>query len=163
MLICQHNADIHCSHLNSDEEYNWSSISAAYPNLELPVFITRQCQSALQCTFTIIADPQCRQGKQLQAYTLVQQNLQNGASPLCIIVCGAAGTGKSYLIYCLRLLLKDKVHVAAPTAVAAFNIVGHTLYSLLSLPTKGEFKDLQGEQLHHMQESLASMEYRIID
>ena len=164
MLICQHNADIHCSHLNSDEEYNWSTISAAYPNLEeLPVFITRQRQSAPQRTFTTIADPQCLQGKQLQAYTLVQQHLQNGASPLRIIVCGTAGTGKSYLIHCLRLLLKDKVRVAAPTGVAAFNIDGHTLHSLLNLPTKGEFKDLQGEQLHHMQESLANMEYLIID
>ena len=93
----------------------------------------------------------------------MQQHLQNGASPLRIIVCGTAGTGKSYLIHCLRLLLKDKVRVAAPTGVAAFNIDGHTLHSLLNLPTKGEFKDLQGEQLHHMQESLANMEYLIID
>ena len=164
MLICQHNVDIHCPHSNCDEEFNWSSISAAYPNIEeLPVFITRQRQSAPQHTFTTIADPQCLQGKQLQAYTLVQQHLENGASPLRIIVSGTAGTGKSYLIHCLRLLLKDKVRVAAPTGVAAFNIDGHTLHSLLSLPTKGDFKDLQGEQLHQIQQSLATMEYLIID
>ena len=55
------------------------------------------------------------------------------------------------------------MHVAAPTGVAAFNIEGHTLHSLLSLPVKGDFKELQGEQLHQMQQSLADMEYLIID
>ena len=67
------------------------------------------------------------------------------------------------LIHCVGLLLKDKVRVAGPTGVAAFNINGHTLHSLLRMPTKGEFEYLQGEQLHHMQQSLANMEYLIID
>ena len=64
---------------------------------------------------------------------------------------GTARTGKSYLINCLRLLLGDILRVAAPTGVAAFIISGHTLHSLLSLPTKGEFKDLEGERLHNLQ------------
>ena len=34
---------------------------------------------------------------------------------------------------------------------------------LLSLPTKGEFKDLEGEHLSRIQQSLAGMEYLIID
>ena len=55
------------------------------------------------------------------------------------------------------------MHVAAPTGVAAFNIEGHTLHSLFSLPTKGDFKDLEGERLHKMQQSLANMKYLIID
>ena len=37
-----------------------------------------------------------------------------------------------------------KVRVTAPTSVAAFNVHGCTLHSLLQLPTKGDFKDLQG-------------------
>ena len=80
-----------------------------------------------------------------------------------MIVSGTAGTGKSYLIKCLRLLLNERVRVAAPTGVAAFNIEGHTLHSLFSLPTKGDFKNLQGERLHKMQQSLADMKYLIID
>ena len=40
------------------------------------------------------------------------------------------------------------------------NIEGHTLQSL---PVKGDFKDLQEERLHDMQQSLADMEYLIID
>ena len=83
--------------------------------------------------------------------------------PLRMIVSGTAGTGKTYLIHCIRLLLRDSVRVAAPTGVAAFNIDGHTLHSLLSLPTKGEYKDLEGERLHCMQQSLAGMRYLVID
>ena len=71
--------------------------------------------------------------------------------------------GKTYLIHCIRLLLGDRVRVATPTGVAAYNIDGHTLHSLLHLPTKGEFEDLEGERLHHMQQSLARMRYLVID
>lgn len=83
--------------------------------------------------------------------------------PLRMIVSGTAGTGKSYLINCLRLLLGDKVCVAAPTGVAGFNIDGPTLHTCLDLPTKGDFKDLEGERLHRIQQKLASLRYVIID
>ena len=68
----------------------------------------------------------------------------NDPTPLHMVVSGTAGTGKSYLIHCFILFLQDKVRVVALTGVAAFNIDDNTLHSLLSLPTKGEFKDLQG-------------------
>ena len=55
-----------------------------------------------------------------------------------------AGTGKSFIINCLKLLLGDKLHVCAPTGVASYNIEGSTLHSLFSLPTKGDFKNLEG-------------------
>ena len=56
-----------------------------------------------------------------------------------------------------------RVRVAAPTGVAAFNIDGHTVHSLLNLPSKADFKDLEGEYLHQMQQSLANMQYLFID
>ena len=80
-----------------------------------------------------------------------------------MIVSRTSGTGKSYLIHCLRLLLQCQLVVAAPTGVAAFNIDGHTLHSLLSLPTKGEFKDVEGERLTKLQQSFAQVKYVIID
>ena len=52
---------------------------------------------------------------------------------------------------------------SSTTGVAAFNIEGHTLHSLLSLPVKGDFEELQGERLHQTQQSLVDMEYPIID
>ena len=143
----------------------WGSLRLAYPNLEeVPSFISQQRRSAVQHTFTTTADPQQLQGKQLLAYTIVHQHLESENSPpLRMIVSGTAGTGKSYLIHCLRLLLQDRVFVAAPTGVAAFNVDGYTLHSLLSLPTRADYKDLEGERLHQLQQSLASMQYLVID
>ena len=161
--MCQRNADLQ-PNTESEQEVDWTHAAQAYTNIEeMPSFISRQRVSAGQCAFTTSADPQQLQGKQLQVYTIVQQHMEaETPSPLRMIVLGTAGTGKSYLIHCLRLL-GDKVRVAAPTGVAVFNIEGHTLHSLLSLPTKGEYKDLEGESLHHMQQSLTGMHYLIVD
>ena len=83
--------------------------------------------------------------------------------PLRMVVSGTAGTGKSYLIQCLKLLLKDRLCVAAPTGVAAFNVDGYTLHSLLSLPVRGDFKPLEGKRLETIQQMLAAVDYIIID
>ena len=164
MLVCQRSADLQPT-TASEEQVDWTQAGRAYPTLrEMPSFISRHRQSAPESTFTTTADPERLQGKQLQAYTMVRQHLESGSTPpLRMIVAGTAGTGKSYLIHCLRLLLKDKVRVAAPTGVAAFNIDGHTLHSLLALPVRGDFKDLEGERLHRLQNTLAPVSYLIID
>ena len=85
------------------------------------------------------------------------------ATPLRMVITGTAGTGKSFLIACLKHLLSSKVRVSAPTGVVAFNVQGCTLHSLLQLPTKGDFKDLQGESLNKLQQSLNGVTYFIID
>ena len=160
MLICQLNADLH-----TQEDIDWTLAAQSYPNLEeAPRFITEQRQAAAQHAFTTTADPCKLQGKQLQVYTIIQQHQSaNNPPPLRMIVSGTAGTGKSYLIHCLRLLLQRELVVAAPTGVATFNIDGHTLHSLLSLPTRGEFKDLEGERLTKLQQSFSEVKYLIID
>ena len=76
---------------------------------------------------------------------------------------GTAGTGKSYLIQCIRLLLGGCLKVAAPTGVASFIIEGSTLHSLLHLPTRGEFKQLEGTRLQQFQHAMATTRYIIID
>ena len=164
MLICQQNADLQPT-MDTQEDIDWTLAAQSYPNLEeAPSFITQQRQAAGQHTFTTTADPHNLQGKQLQVYTTIQQHqATNSPPPLKIIVSGTAGTGKSYLIHCLRLLLQRQLVVAAPTGVAAFNIEGHTLHSLLSLPTRGEFKDLEGERLTKLQQSFSEVKYIIID
>ena len=78
---------------------------------------------------------------------MCKQHFQsNSQEPLHIIINGTAGTGKSYLINCLRLLLGDSVRVAAPTGVASFIIEGRTLHSLLHLPVRGDFKEMGRKQ-----------------
>ena len=120
-----------------------------------------QEQEGGQHVFTTSANPANLQGKQQQVYTIVHQHQSaNSPPPLRMIVSSTAGTGKSYLIHCFRLLLQCKVLVAAPTGV---NIDGQTLHSLLSLPTRGEFKDLEGERLTKLQQAFSEVKYLIID
>ena len=165
MLVCQRYSDLQPD-ISFQQDFDWSASAQAYKNLEeMPSFIVRQRHSAGQHTFTTTsADPQCLQGKHLQLYSIVLEHVNSmDPPPLRLIISGTAGTGKSYLIHCLRLLLGDKVQVATPTGVAAFNIEGHTLHTLLDLPTRGDFKDLEGERLHRKQEMLSSVSYLFID
>ena len=164
MLICQRNTDLQ-PNTDSQQDIDWTLASQSYPNVEeAPSFISQQRQAAGEHVFTTSANPQNLQGKQLQVYTAVQQHHDAvNPPPLRMIVSGTAGTGKSYLIHCLRLLLQHQLRVAAPTGVAAFNVDGCTLHSLLSLPTKGDFKDLEGERLNKLQQSFADIKYIIID
>ena len=84
--------------------------------------------------------------------------------PLCLIINGVAGTGKSYLINALRNLLQCKCAVTATTGKAAYNIRGVTVHSLLKLPvgSRGN-KDLTGQSLCRLQDSLNDIDYIIID
>ena len=67
------------------------------------------------------------------------------------------------LINCLRILLQNQLRVCAPTGIASYKIQGVTLHTLFHLPTKGDFKDLEGHKLHDAQQSLSEMNYLIID
>ena len=145
MLICECHADLYNNAFL--HQVDWTLPGRSYPNLEeMPSFIAQQRQLGIQRIFTTNANPQQLQGKQLLVYTAVCQHFEShNPLPLRMIVSGTAGTGKSYVINCLRLLLKEKLRVGAPTGVAAFNVEGHTLLSLFCLPTKSEYKDLQGD------------------
>ena len=74
-------------------------------------------------------------------------------------LCLAQQERASHTSYSAKLLLKDRLCVAAPTGVAAFNVDGYTLHSLLSLPVKGDFKPLEGKRLQTIQQTLAAVDY----
>ncbi len=164
MLICRQNIDLQPS-MESEQKFDWTQAAQRYPNMEeAPSFISQQQQVAGEHIFTTSTNPVNLQGKQLQVYTAVcEHSKASSPSQLNMIVSGTAGTGKSYLIHCLRILLTNQLRVAAPTDVAAFNVDGHTLPSLFSLPTKRVFKDLEGDRLHQLQQALSPMKYLIID
>ena len=101
------------------------------------------------------------------AYDIVnthQQDVSNDKEPLCLIIIGVAGTGKSYLINALRNLLQSKCAVTATTGKASYNIKGVTIHSLLKLPVgpRGD-KDLSGQSLSRLQDSLKDIDYILID
>ena len=63
-----------------------------------------------------------------------------------MIVCGTAGTGKTYLINALKQVLGEKCLVTATTGIAAFSINGQTLHSAAQLPIR-DHRELQGKSL----------------
>ena len=164
MLICQRTGDPQPDS-SSQEDFDWTAAAQSYPNLEeAPTFISRQRQQAAQRVFTTTASPDNLQGTQLEVYYTVRDHFTiTITTPLHLIITGTAGTGKSYLIQCLRLLLGDTLKVAAPTGVASFIIDGSTLHSLLHLPTRGEFKELEGNRLLDLQQVMSTIKYIIID
>ena len=115
--------------VNTDDDFDWTAASQSYPNLEEAlVFISRQRQEAPQQVFTTSASPDNPD----TAGCLQRSPDTMRAITLHHCITGTAGTGKTYLIHCLRLLLNDKVKVAAPTRVAAFIIDGTAFYTLHS-------------------------------
>ena len=84
--------------------------------------------------------------------------------PLLLVIVGGGGTGKSYLINAVKNLLQQSCAVTATTGKAAFSIHGCTIHSLLKLPVgaKGN-KDLTGQSLIRLQNSLKEISYIIID
>ena len=165
MLLCQRHLESQQTTSSSSEHHDWTLAAQMYPNLhEAPSFISQHQQTTDQPTFTTTARPELLCGKQLHVYSTICDHFQStNSSPLRMIISGTAGTGKSNLIHCLTLLLQENACVAAPTGVAAFNIAGHTLHSLLGLPTKTDFKDLEGDRLNQLQQSFSTIKYIIIE
>ncbi|EAQ90501.1 hypothetical protein CHGG_02436 [Chaetomium globosum CBS 148.51] len=94
--------------------------------------------------------------------------------PILLQVDGRGGTGKSHVIRPLSARLDQLARArgysspvvrAAPTGVAANNIAGSTLHSLLRLPVskKGDINNLNATELGNLQAKLKDVLYFIID
>ena len=110
---------------------------------------------------------------QRQVITYIDTH-SNGNIPIRIFISGGAGTGKSYLLQTLHEhLLRNStsdypnVVVAAPTGVAAYNVNGWTLHSLLNLDVqhknKAQYTPLRGKTLAKLRELFKSVRFLIID
>src|SRR6266540_4900342 len=91
--------------------------------------------------------------------------------PLRIIVMRIAGTEKIYLIKAIRNQLrkmagieyKSPVLMLTLTGIAAYNINGMTIHSILSIPIIIKNLDINGERLNELQDRLQNVSYIIID
>jgi ATP-dependent exoDNAse (exonuclease V) alpha subunit len=115
--------------------------------------------------------------EQMKLYnTMVCQYTQELAlqspSQLLLNVDGVAGSGKTFTLLktCARIQelaqqagKRNPVFRAAPTGIAAFNIVGKTLHSLLRLPVKGKKSDLSVATLQALQSLFQDCRFLIID
>ena len=95
--------------------------------------------------------------------------------PLRLFISGVGGTGKSFLIEAIKLLVgkiwpskEVTVAVAAPTGLAAFNIGGLTIHRLFQLPIEHEGKTAEYWSLSKasqkvMKSKLRSVKLIIVD
>ena len=130
---------------------------------EMPSWITAKKENYLAKEQTFSINTESFSDEQRLAYEIVTTHSVQ-EKPLQLIVNGEAGTGKSYLIYALCSLLKDKCKVTATTGKAAYAINGITIHSFLRLPVTHMLqKDLSGQALITIQERLTLVDYIIID
>jgi len=79
-------------------------------------------------------------------------------------ITGQGGSGKSFVIECLKRLLQNCVIVCSCFGLAAYDIGGQTLHSLFHLPILGRHhNDLKGKSLQKLQIKLMGVKYIIID
>lgn len=85
--------------------------------------------------------------------------------PLYMLICGTAGTGKSFLIRALSALLGDSCILTATTGKAAILIGGCTIHSVAALPIGSPSDEmlLQGARKAKLQPTFAGKRYVIID
>ena len=76
-------------------------------------------------------DTQLLNSLQRKAYNIVESHFRNPQEQLLMIITSLAGSGKSFIIDALRDLLKEYCIVTAFVCIAAFNVKGKTLHSLL--------------------------------
>ncbi|CAB4010673.1 ATP-dependent DNA helicase PIF1, partial [Paramuricea clavata] len=158
-------------HVQTPESmYDWHQDRARYSEQqiqEMPTWIKMKKDNHIIDQQYEVVDTNSFSEMQALAYNIVNThfvNISPDKEPLFLIVIGVAGTGKSYLINAICNLLQCKCVVTATTGKAAFNIKGITIHSLLKLPigSRGK-KDLTGQSLCQLQESLNEVEYIIID
>jgi len=79
-----------------------------------------------------------------------------------VFVTGRAGTGKSTILNHLAYNTSKIIAVCAPTGVAALNVGGQTIHSLLRLPT-GVIADHELDQPAELKKMLAAINTLVID
>ena len=126
---------------------------------------------------TVDSDPGPLNTEQRKLYDVVtaqyiQELAGDGPQPLLLNVDGVAGSGKTFTLLkaCARLQelaqrseKGNPVVRAAPTGVAAFNIIGRTLHSLFRLPVKQKKSDLSNATLQSLQSLFQDIRFLIID
>lgn len=164
-----------------DRRYDWSAHVGRY-DVSPDVWNQVKAQNPAVQVVTVNSSPDLLNREQRKLYdTVVEQYSRELGSiasseplpcQLLLNVDGVAGSGKTFTLLkiCARIQElalqagnRNPVYRAAPTGVAAFNIVGHTLHSLLRLPIKGRGLDLSIATLQSLQGLFRDCRFLIID
>lgn len=154
---------------HQSEEY-WSLHRTLYTLQEIgdmPLWINEQKKnySSQITTETKPVDINSLNHAQHTTYDIVSNHLSvENYQQLLMIITGLAGSGKSYLIDTVKSLLNERCKVCAYFGIAAFNINGSTLHSLLQLPIRGKRNGpLTSSALSKLQDDLTGVTCLIID
>ena len=159
-----------------DRVYDWSAHVGRY-NIHPEVWDQMKAENPVDQVVTMDSSPDSLNLEQRKLYdTVVSQYLNDlaGQTPpqLLLYVDGVAGTEKTFVLLktCARIQelaqqagRPNPVFRAAPTGIAAFNIIGKTLYALLRLPVKGKKSDLSIATLQSLQSFFRGCRFLIID
>ena len=95
---------------------------------------------------------------------IVSNHFETPDKQLLMMITGLAGSGKSYVINSIRSLLREVCLITAYFGIAAFNVKGKTLHSILQLPIRGKNShELKGDALLKLHKRLSGIQYIIID
>jgi len=175
MQLCALNNQ-YAMHTSSDSpSIDWSEYARSLPQhkvREAPSRISSSWKDASHSDFVQYLPPvdiSTLNYEQTLAYRIVLEHSNQLSSnqnppPHHMIVCGTAGTGKSYLINAICQCLGDNCILTDTTGMAAVNICGKTLHSTLKLPIHTNVeKDMQGSSLQKLQITFQHKAHIIID
>ncbi|XP_059072384.1 uncharacterized protein LOC131873572 [Cryptomeria japonica] len=158
-----------------DINFDWAEPHPTNPlHLTIVHFISTNkinCQPALLQPPSSATDAFPLAAKQKLALDLILAHYTSHQTipPLHMIIQGTAGTGKSYLIQCIRKELNlsttqehNPLLVLAPTGVSAYNIQTTTIHATLLIPLR-DMQPLTGQSLMFFQEQYKQLQYILID
>lgn len=125
-----------------DDQYPWSEYIRANPDCKesFARFWTTIRSNVEPVIDLATVHPQSLSPMQRLAFSVIVKHYQQRlvtSDPLRMIISGTAGTGKSQIIKALRQYIPAEcIKVAAPSGVAAYNVGGTTIHSLLKLPIR---------------------------
>jgi ATP-dependent DNA helicase PIF1 len=160
-----------------DRQYDWTAHIGSY-NTRMEDWEQFKAINPTLQIVTVDPSPDSLNTEQRKLYDVVVnsylEELQTGipSQQLLLNVDGVAGSGKTFTLLkiCSRISSlaatakkNDPIFRAAPTGVAAFNIIGKTLHSLLRLPVKGKTAHLTSGALQSLQSVFQDCRFLIID
>jgi ATP-dependent DNA helicase PIF1 len=159
-----------------DRDYDWSGHAGRY-DICPQIWDQKQAENPIAQVVTVDSSPDSLNLEQRKLYDAVvsQYSAELLGTPLLQLllhVDGVAGTGKTFALLkmCARIQelaqqagKRNPVFRAAPTGIAAFNIIGRTLHSLLRLPVKAKKSDLSVATIQSLQALFRDCRFLIID
>jgi hypothetical protein len=160
-----------------DRAYDWSPHVGKY-NINSEDWSRLRAENPIEQTVDVSSSARSLNLEQHKLYDIVvNQYTQELSSPvlpqqLLLNVDGVAGSGKTYTLLKICARLQDlafragkqnPVFRAAPTGIAAHNISGKTLHSLLRLPVKTQQADISASTLQALQLLFKSCRFLIVD